>query len=34
MLRNAVFVLQDPKIHERYDVIALRNIERLEQLPR
>lgn len=35
MLQNAIFVLQDPKGADDdagYDVIALRNIERLEQL--
>jgi hypothetical protein len=32
MLQNSVMIFQDPGMHERYDVIALRNIERLEQL--
>ena len=34
MLKNAVMVLQDPRGGEnsRYDILALRNIERIEQL--
>jgi hypothetical protein len=31
MLQNAVMIVSDPQT-ERYDIIALRNIERLEQL--
>jgi hypothetical protein len=31
MLKNAVMVVPDPRA-ERYDIVALRNIERLEQL--
>ena len=31
MLQNAVMVVPDPWA-ERYDIVALRNIERLEQL--
>ena len=37
MLQNAVLILQvstDPKEDTGYDVVALRNIERLEQLRR
>jgi hypothetical protein len=33
MLQNAVMVFQDLRSHERYDLVALRNVERLEQLP-
>jgi hypothetical protein len=33
MLRNAIMILQEPRSHSRYDVVALRNVERLEQLP-
>jgi hypothetical protein len=31
MLQNAVMIVPDPRA-ERYDIVALRNIERLEQL--
>ena len=33
-MQNAIMVLQDPSgnITDRYDVVSLRNIERLEQL--
>jgi len=35
MLKNSVMVLQDPRGSEntRYDILATRNIERIEQLP-
>jgi hypothetical protein len=33
MLQNSVMILQDPHSHQRYDVLSLRNIERIEQLP-
>ena len=33
MLQNSVIVFQNPRSHGRYDMISLRNIERLEQLP-
>lgn len=32
MLQNSVMVLQDPRSHPRYDVVSLRNIERIEQM--
>jgi hypothetical protein len=31
MLQNAVMIVPDPRA-DRYDVVALRNIERLEQM--
>lgn len=33
MLQNSVLVLQDPRSHQRYDVVSLRNVERIEQRP-
>jgi ABC-type arginine transport system ATPase subunit len=33
MLQNAVLVFQAPQAHGRYDIVSLRNVERLEQLP-
>lgn len=33
MLQHAVMIFQDLPSHDRYDIVALRNIERLEQLP-
>ncbi len=36
MLQNAVMILQDPRIEREraghYDIVSLRNIERIEQL--
>jgi len=33
MLQNFVIVFQNPRIHSRYNMLALRNIERIEQVP-
>lgn len=33
MLQNAILVFQDLQSHGRYDIVSLRNVERLEQLP-
>jgi hypothetical protein len=33
MVRNSVMIFQNPQIHARYNMVALRNIEQIEQLP-